>query len=35
MGVLIIYYDKFWETFFQDVRRNGTDVSGDIDLEVW
>ena len=34
MWVRIIYYDKFWETFFQDVGCDGTDISDDIDLEV-
>ena len=34
MGVRIVNYDRFWETFFQDVGREGTDNSGDIDLEV-
>jgi hypothetical protein len=35
MGVQIIYYDRFWETFFHDVGCDGTDVSEDTDLEVW
>jgi hypothetical protein len=26
--------DRFWETFFQDVRCDGTDISEDIDSEV-
>jgi len=34
MWVQIIYYDRFWEFFFQDVGCDGTDISGDIDLEV-
>jgi len=26
MCVRIIYYDRFWETFFQDVGYGGTDI---------
>ena len=26
MWVRIIYYDRFWETFFQDVECGGTDI---------
>ena len=35
MWVQIIYYYMFWETFFQDVRCDGTDISEDIDSKVW
>ena len=34
MVMLIICYDMYWETFFQDVEHDGTDISGDIDLAV-
>ena len=33
--IIYMYYDRFWETFFQDVGRDGTDISEGIDLEVW
>jgi hypothetical protein len=29
-----IYYDRFWETCFQNVGCDGTDISEDIDSEV-
>ena len=34
-GMLVrIIYDMFWETFFQDVECDGTDISDDIDWKI-
>ena len=34
MWLWIMYYDRFWETFPQDVWCDGTDILEDIDMEV-
>ena len=34
MWVWILHFDRFWETFFQEVGCDGTDISAYIDLEV-